>query len=142
MLPQFRPGLVGILATVDPGGPHAIPVSALARLGDDALLLALAHGRGSLARLRADRRVALALVEEGFSMTAHGPARVVADPLPGAEFMAAVRLDVERLEDTRRARTLIDAGIRWRWADEGSAERDARVRAALTALAADPRYWR
>jgi hypothetical protein len=56
--------------------------------------------------------------------------------------MAAVRLDVERLEDTRRARTLIDAGIRWRWADEGSAERDARVRAALTALAADPRYWR
>jgi hypothetical protein len=117
-------------------------VSALARLGDRALLLALAHGRGSLARLRADPRVALAMLEEGFSVTAHGPARVVADPLPGAEFMAAVRLDIERLEDTRRGRTLIDAGIRWRWADEGSAERDARVRGALAALAADPRYWR
>ncbi len=125
-----------------PGGPHAIPVSALARLGDDALLLALAHGRGSLARLRADPRVALALVEEGFSMTAHGAARVVADPLPGAELVAAVRLDVERMEDTRRGGTLIDAGIRWRWADEGSAARDARARAALAALAADPRYWR
>jgi Pyridoxamine 5'-phosphate oxidase len=124
---------VAILATVGEDGPWAIPVSALRRAGEDRVLLALARTRRSLARLRVDPRVALALIGDGFSLTATGPAHVVADPLPGAEFMAAVEVRAERLESTLGAHTVVHAGIAWGWRDAAS---DARHRQVLSALAA------
>ena len=125
---------MGILATVGPDGPWAIPVSALRRAAEDRVLLALLRSRRSLARLRDDPRVALALIGEGFSLTAHGPALVVAEPLPGAEFMAAVEVRAERLESTLGARTVIHSGIAWGWRDAGSDARHRQVLAALDAL--------
>lgn len=124
-----------MLATSGDGGPWAIPVSALRRAGDDRVLLALARSRRSLARLRAEPVVALSLLGTGFSLTAQGPARVVAEPLPGAEFMAAVEVRAARLESTLGARTVVHAGVSWGWRD---AESDARHRQVLAALEALP----
>jgi Pyridoxamine 5'-phosphate oxidase len=134
-LPAFPDDLVGVLATADATGPAAIPVSALWRVDGHRILLALAPGRRSLARLREQPTVALALIAEGFSVTAHGEARVVAEPLIGAEFVVAVELRVAEVTDTLGSRTLVHAGIRWGWRDEISAERHAQVRAALASLA-------
>ena len=50
--------------------PHAIPVSAAVRAGPRRALIALAAGRGSLARLRADPRVSLTIVCEDVAVTA------------------------------------------------------------------------
>ncbi|MDQ6729168.1 MAG: hypothetical protein M3022_02380, partial [Actinomycetota bacterium] len=69
MLPHWPTGTVAILAT-DDGTPHAIPVSAVVRSGDRRLLLALAVRRGSLARLRAQPQVAVALMAPGVAITA------------------------------------------------------------------------
>jgi len=125
---------VAILATVSEDGPWAIPVSALVRAGDDRVLLGLARTRRSLIRLRDHPLVALALIGAGYSLTAHGPARVVAEPLPGAEFMAAVEVWAERLESTLGANTVIHAGIAWGWRDAASDARHRQVMAALQAL--------
>jgi hypothetical protein len=125
---------VALLATAGPDGPWVIPVSALRRAGDARLLLALARTRRSLARLRADPRVAVALIGAGFSLTAAGPAAVVAEPLPGAEHMTAVEVRVERLESTLGAQTLVRAGVDWGWRDAESDARHHRVLAALAAL--------
>lgn len=139
-LPALPPRLVGVLATIGADGPHAIPVSALRRAGPRTVLLALAPGRGSLARLRAEPAAALTLIGPGFALTAHGRATVVADPLPGAEPMVAVALAVERVADHLRPETEIRAGVDWAWreeggrGDEGPAARDARVMAALGRL--------
>jgi hypothetical protein len=134
-LPDFPEGLVAFVATAGDAGPHVIPVSALHRAGPDRLLLALTHRRGTLARLRARPRVAVALTGAGFAVTAHGPATVVADPLPGAEFMVAVAVDVERIADHLRPETALRGGIDWGWRDHEAAERHDRVVAALAALA-------
>jgi predicted pyridoxine 5'-phosphate oxidase superfamily flavin-nucleotide-binding protein len=136
-LPELPPGLVGFLATADGAGrPYVIPVSAIHRAGPRLLLIALAHRRGSLARLRARPEVALSLAGPGFALSAEGPARVAADPLPGAEFMVAVALQVERLADHLRPETELRAGVSWGWREPAAAERDARVLRALAALAA------
>ena len=98
-LPDWPAGTVCVLATTGADGPHAIPVSTALRAGDGRVVLALAHTRGSLARLRADPRVALTvLAGPDLAFTAHGTAAVVADPLPGAEAVAGGR-------DHRRARS-------------------------------------
>lgn len=131
-LPEFPPGQVAILATVGPGGPAAIPVSALLRCGPRELLLALAARRGSLARLRAEPRVALSLSGPGFCLAVEGTAAVAADPLPGAQNMVAVRVCAEVVRDTRGPATAVDDGIRWRWT---TGESEARHRGVLGALA-------
>lgn len=136
MIPRFPVGTVGILATVGADGPHAIPVSALHRAEDARLLLALAPGRGSLARLRETPAVALSLIAPGIATTVRGSAAVVADPLPGADFVVGVEIRVEAVDDALTPRTLIDAGVIWRWTSVGDAERDDAVRAALVRLAA------
>jgi hypothetical protein len=135
-LPDFPEGLVAFVATAGDAGPHVIPVSALHRAGPRRLLLALTHRRGTLARLRARPEVALALTGTGFAVTAHGRAAVVADPLPGAEFMVAVAVDVERLADHLRPETELRGGIDWGWREPAAAERHDQVVAALAALAA------
>jgi Pyridoxamine 5'-phosphate oxidase len=138
ILPAFPDDLVGILATIDAAGPAAIPVSALYRAADDRILLALAPRRRSLARLRAHPAVALALLGPGFSVTAYGAARVVAEPLAGADFVVGVELEVDEVTDTLGGRTLVYGGVWWGWRDDGSAARHAEVRAALASWANAP----
>jgi hypothetical protein len=109
-------------------------VSAAVADGDDAVLVALAAGRGSLARLRADPRVALLVLADGdVASTIHGRAEVVAEAL--VEGVVAVRIAVERVADHGRPTFVVQAGVRWHWTDAGAAGRDAEVRAALTRLA-------
>jgi hypothetical protein len=133
-IPELPEGIVGVLATVGPAGPAAIPVSAVLRAGGDRLLFALAVTRGSTARLRGDPRAAMSLNGPGMSLCVEGLARPAADPLPGAEFMVAFRLEAERVRDARGAATEVDEGIRWRWTTGEAAERHAAVMAALEAL--------
>lgn len=135
MLPEWREGTVAILSTVGAGAPHAIPISTVVRAGPRRALFALAHTRGSLARLRADARVALTLVGAGdVAFTARGRAAVVAESLDAAENVAAVLLEVERVDDHGRDQFEILDGVRWRWLEESARRRDAQVRAALYAL--------
>ncbi|MDQ3677506.1 MAG: pyridoxamine 5'-phosphate oxidase family protein [Actinomycetota bacterium] len=137
VLPEWRDGTVAILSTVSAGTPHAIPVSTAIRLGPRRAIFALAHTRGSLARLRADARVALTLVGAGdVAFTAHGRAAVVSESIDASGNVAAVALEVERIDDHGRAQFEILDGVRWRWRDGAARRRDAQVRAALHALRA------
>ncbi len=133
-LPHFPRDLVAILATLDPEGPAAIPVSAVLRAGDRRVLLALAHRRGSLARLREDPRTALTLVGTGFAVVARGSASVIADPLPGAEFVVGVEFLAQRVDDAIGLTTLVHHGIAWGWKDAASARRHRAVLGALREL--------
>src|SRR5918911_387339 len=63
-LPEWPPGTVAVLSTAG-AAPHAIPVSTAVRAGERHVLLALAPRRSSLARLRADPRVALTVLAAG-----------------------------------------------------------------------------
>ncbi len=134
-LPDWPAGTVCVLATSDGGRPHAIPVSTALRAGDDRILLALARSRGSLARLRAEPRVALTVMAgPDLAFTAHGAARVVADPLPGAEAVTGVEIRVDALHRHERPTFAIDSGVAWRWTDPEADTRDGVVRAALLDL--------
>lgn len=132
MLPDWPAGTVTILCTAG-GTPHAIPVSAAMRAGPERALIALASTRESLARVRADPRVALAIVSENLAVTAYGRARVLDGEL--VEGVVAVEIEVERVQDHDRPTFAIEAGVRWRWTDEAASGRDAEVRAALAGLA-------
>lgn len=134
-LPEWPPGTVTLLAT-GAGAPHVIPVSAALRAGPARVLLALAPRRESLDRLRRDPRVALAVLAAGnVALTAEGAARVVAEPLPGAENVVGVELVVDRVQDHGNRHFEVTDGVQWHWRDEESRRRDAAVRAALAALA-------
>jgi Pyridoxamine 5'-phosphate oxidase len=136
MLPEWPPGTVTILSTSGEA-PHAIPVSAAVRAGPRRVLVALAAVRESLARLRADPRVALTILSEGdVALTAHGRAVVVEPSL--VEGVVAVEIDVDRVHDHNRPTFVIDGGVNWRWTDPAAAARDAEVRAALQRLVAQP----
>ncbi len=133
MLPDWPPGTVTILATAGET-PHAIPVSAAVRASPRRVLLGLAVGRGSLARLRADPRVSLTIIAAEVVVTAHGRAQVLDDAL--VEGVTAVEIDVHDVQDHDRPTFAIDDGVRWRWTDAEAERRDGEVRAALTRLAA------
>lgn len=136
VLPNWPEGTVAVLATAD-GPPHAIPVSTALRAADDRVLLALAPRRGSLARLRTSARCALLLLAAGdVALTAHGRARVLAAPLPGAEHVVAVALDVDALQDHGTDAFVVHDGVRWTWTDPEAERQDQAVRAALGTLAA------
>ena len=133
-LPDWPAGTVTFLAT-GAGAPHVIPVSAALRAGPARVLLALAPRRESLARLRDAPRVALAVLAAGdVALTAEGPARVVAEPLPGAENVVAVELLVERIQEHGNRHFAVTDGVQWHWSDDESEQRDAAVREALAAL--------
>ena len=129
-LPEWEDGTVAILST-GAGAPHAIPVSTCVRAGPRTVLLALAHRRESLQRLRSDPRCALAIVAGGFAVTAHAAATILHDL---NDAVVAVRLDVEEIQDHGQPTFAIEAGVQWRWLDDGARERDAEIRAALRAL--------
>ncbi len=134
-LPDWPAGTVAVLAT-GAGAPHAIPVSALLRAGPARIVLALAPRRESLRRLREDPRVALTVMAAGnVALTAEGGARVIAEPLPGAERVVGVEMLVERVQDHGTRHFAITDGVQWHWAEEEAERRDAQVRAALAALA-------
>jgi hypothetical protein len=134
-LPAWSPGTAAVLSTTDEAGaPHAIPVSTALRAGPDAVLLGLAARRASLAHLRARPAAALCVLDVNVAFTAHGAARVVAEDAAG---VVAVRLEVERVQDHRQPTFALEGPVRWRWTDDTAARRDAAVRAALEALAAD-----
>lgn len=137
-LPDWAPGTVAVLST-GAGAPHAIPVSTGVRAGPHAVVLALALRRESLARLREDPRCALTILAGGdVALTAHGRARIVQEPMEISDRVAAVRIDVERIQDHGQSRFVIDAGVAWRWTDDEAERRDAEIRAALSALAGTP----
>ena len=122
-----------LLATA--GEPHAIPVSTALKAGEREILFALGSRRGALERLRADPRVALAVLAAGdLAFTAHGSASVAADPLGELEGVVGVRLEVERVSEHGRPTFEIRSGVGWDWVDEQARERDAKVREALLAL--------
>jgi len=129
-IPDWPDATVAVLATAGEDGPHAIPVSTALRAGPRAVLLALAPPRGSLERLRADPRCALALLAEGLAVTLRGRATEIGD----AAGAVAVRLEVDHVEDHGRPTFAVEAGVSWRWTDAEARRRDAEVRAALLAL--------
>jgi hypothetical protein len=129
-LPEWPDGTVAVLAT-GAGAPHAIPVSTCVRAGPRTVLLALAHRRESLNRLRGDPRCALAIVAGGVAVTAHATATILHDL---TDTVVAVRLDVVEIQDHDQPTFAIDAGVRWRWVDDDARERDAGIRTALRAL--------
>jgi pyridoxamine 5'-phosphate oxidase-like protein len=130
-LPEWAQRTVGVLATVEEGRPHAIPVSAPVRAGDRRILLGLHRDRGSLSRLREDPRVALLVLTEGdVAFTAHGRARVVAEPLAGGNDYVAVEIAVDAVDDHRQAAFRVTAGVDRSWLDEAEQKAlGARVRA-------------
>ena len=131
MLPAWEPGTVAILST-GAGAPRAIPVSTAIAAGPDVILLALALRRESLARLREEPRCALTVLAAGdVAFTAHGRATVVEE----LETVAAVRIDVDEVQDHGQDRIEIVAGVAWHWTDADAARQDAAVRAALARLA-------
>jgi len=128
-LPEWPEGTVAVLCTGG-GAPHAIPVSTALRAGPRAAVLALALRRESLARLRAEPACALTVVAADVAFTAYGNATVVAE----LERVAAVRLDVESIQDHRQPTFALEDGVRWRWTDADAERADAAVREALRAL--------
>jgi hypothetical protein len=136
VLPRWAPGTVAILATAG-DAPHAIPVSTAVRISDTRVAFALSRRRLSLARLREDPRCALALLAGGdVAVTVHGVVTVVQDPMEVADRVAALALDVARVQDHGQPRFVIEEGVRWRWTDPEAEARDAEIRAALRALSA------
>lgn len=137
VLPDWPVGTVAILATAGPA-PHAIPVSTALRAGPRTILLALAAGRGSLARLRMDPSVAVAIVApDNVALTAYGTAEALREPMPDG--VVAVRVAVERIQDHRRPALVIEAGVRWSWTEAPERERDAQVLTALERIASATR---
>jgi hypothetical protein len=135
VLPHWPEGTVLVLVTAG-DHPHAVPISAAVRAGDRRVLLGLARGRGSLARLRADPRAALAINAAGdVAVTAYGSARVLEHEL--VEGVAAVELSVDRIQDHNRATFVIEDGVVWRWTDPEAEDRDRRVRDALLRVAGE-----
>jgi hypothetical protein len=134
-LPDWSEGTVAILSTGG-GAPHGIPVSTAVRAGPRSVLLALALRRESLARLRADPRCALTILDgRDVAFTAHATATVVEEPMAVSDRVAAVRLDVLAIQDHGQPRFTIEAGIRWRWTDAEAERDDAVIRRALAQLA-------
>ena len=130
-LPHWPPGTVGTLVTAGTR-PHAIPVSALVRAGPDRILVGLARSRESLARLRADPAVTVAICAQDIALSAAGTASVLAEELTGS--VAAVLVAVSELHDHRRPTFALHAGVSWEWTDEDARRGDAEVRAALRRL--------
>jgi hypothetical protein len=137
VLPDWPAGTVGMLATAG-GAPHVIPVSTIVRAGDDALLLGLSGRRASLARLRRDPRVALAILAAGdLAVTVHGVARVLREAMACNDRVVALRLDAVRVQDHMQPRFSVDAGVAWHWTNDEAREMDAAIRAELAEMIAN-----
>jgi len=135
MLPNFPHRTIAVLTTLG-DGPHAIPVSAPVRLTDDRIGLSLHRTRESLARLRAEPRVALTVLSEGnVAFTARGRARVIEEPMEVAPEYAAVAIDVDHVDDQRSAAFAVSGGVGREWVDEAEKRALGTRVAALRDLA-------
>ena len=134
-LPDWPRRTIAILTTLGDDEPHAIPVSAPVRAGDQRILLNLHRARESLLRLRQRPRVALTILAGGnTAFTARGPARIVQEPMTDAPDYAVVAIDVEQIDDHRQPAFQVEAGVERRWLNES--ERDAlgqRIRTLMDA---------
>lgn len=118
-LPKWPGRTIAILTTLADAEPHAIPVSAPVRVGDDRILLNLHRTRESLLRLRRRPRVALTFLAGGnTAFTARGPARIIQEPMTNAPDYAVVAIDVEQIDDHRQPAFEVEAGIDRRWLDQ------------------------
>ena len=131
-LPQWPTATVVILATAG-DRPHAIPVSAARRSGPDRILLGLGRRRESLARLREQPEVTLAICGPDVAVSADGTATVIDEQL--TESVVAVLVVVHTLHDHLRPTFALHAGVAWAWTDEDARRADAEVRAGLERLA-------
>ena len=132
MLPAWPSGTPAVLCVA---GPHAIPVSSYARLGDDRIVVALGSRRETLARLRGDPAAAFCVVAQGVAFTAHCRASVVRESMAAAASNAVVELIVESVQDhLADGRTGIDDGIRWRWLDAEAATLQPQILRELKEL--------
>jgi len=133
-LPDWPAGTVAILVT---GGerPHAIPVSAVVRAGPRRVLIGLAHGRESLARLRRSPHVTVAICARDLAVSVDGAAAVLDEQL--VDGVAAVAVEVEAIHDHDRPTFALHAGVAWEWTEQVAARRDAEVQAALRRLATE-----
>jgi hypothetical protein len=135
ILPDWEPGTPGVLSVA---GPHAIPVSTALRAGDRRLVLALGRGRETLARLRDDPDAAFCLLAPGAAFTAYGRATAVREELRDAPHVAAVAIDVERIQDhLEGSRTEILDAARWRWTEDAAADDERLIQAELRELSAE-----
>jgi flavin reductase (DIM6/NTAB) family NADH-FMN oxidoreductase RutF len=133
-LPHWPTGTVAFLVTAG-ARPHAIPVSAVVRAGDDRILLGLARRRRSLERLRADPEVTVALCARDVAVSVDGVATVVDEQL--TDSVVAVSVQVSELHDHDRPTFALRGGVDWAWTDEPAHRADAEVHAALARLARD-----
>jgi hypothetical protein len=134
-LPDWPPRTVAVLSTGG-GHPHGIPVSTALRAGPRTIVLALALRRESLARVRDDPRCAVTVLAAGdVAFTAHGRAQIVEEPMADSDGVAALRIEVETIQDHRQETFRIDDGVSWRWTDPVAEQRDGDLRSALGRLA-------
>jgi hypothetical protein len=75
------------------------------------------------------------MADGNIALTAHGRATIVEEPMAASDGVAAVRIDVEAIQDHGQDRFEIDAGVRWHWTDPDAEHRDREIRAALSRLA-------
>ena len=116
ILPEWPARTIAVLCTTDEG-PNAIPVAAPVRAGDQRILVSLERTRGSLARLRDNPQVALAILcGENIAFTARGRTHVVHETMPG-DFVA-VEIDVEKIDDHRSPGVVVESGVRVQFADD------------------------
>ena len=126
-LPEWPATTIAVLCTTD-GGPHAIPVAAPVRAGDQRILVSLERTRGSVARLHENPQVALAILSGGnVAFTALGRARIVQESMPGALDFVAIEIDVEEIDDHRSPGVAVESGIRVEFADEAELSLQKRV---------------
>ena len=131
-LPVWEPGTPGILCT---HGPHAIPVSTAVRAGDTRIVLALSRRRESLALLRENPRVAFCVLGKDLAFTAYGSARVAREALESAEHVAAIAIEVDRVQDHRDPRTQVLDGARWRHTSDEAEQSSTAIAVELAELA-------
>jgi len=133
ILPDWEPGTPGVLCVA---GPHAIPVSTALRAADRRLVLALGRSRDTLARLRSDPAVAFCLLGAGVAFSAYGRAAVAREELAAAPHVAAVAIEVERVQDhLAGSRTEVLEGVSWRWTEEAARADERGILAELRELA-------
>src|SRR6476659_7381166 len=110
VLPEWPARTIAILSTLD-DGPHAIPISAPVRAGQDTILFSLRRDRDSVARIRTCPRVAVTILAEGdVAFTARGRAQLLEDLLTQPNYVA-IELDVDAVDDHRQSAFGVSGGI-------------------------------
>jgi hypothetical protein len=126
-LPEWPARTIAVLCTTD-GGPHAIPVAAPVRADDQRILVSLERTRGSLARLRENPQVALAILSgSNVAFTALGRARIVQESMLHALDFVAVEIDVEKIDDHRSSGVAVESGVRVQFADDANLSLEKRI---------------